>query len=466
MIRGLTIDQEKEVSELTSVRFKNKDDFTFPEALVLYEQGFMNKETLFSLCEEEYGFRLEVPVVKHIPQDIVEFYDGQNCVPLEYDSVRNIVHLLVPVDNCKDNYESYNRCKITRHLTPIYHYVSAFERVYGHEPEYLCDLTPKDLLKLILTEGIDIGASDIHIAPKKDTAEVFFKVRKRKVYSNRTVKLEQIEGIINLIAIESDSKYEPLDVDPKYMALPINIHHRGRVVINRTIWGNKATIRILSNDIFSRNLEDLKIDIKTVKFLRKYFESLEPGLYLIVGPTSSGKNTTIASIIHELNKDNKYVTVSVENPVEIYMDNVEQIQANSAGEFASNIESLIRSDPDIVYTSEFTGRSGKSIMEVVNTAKPVFCTIHANDIASVVTRIQDLTGLSYARIIEQLSAVVFQDLKRDDEKDILYPVTHFMRFTREFKEKALVMEYGELITALHKEEDRWRAMDENSKELN
>ena len=451
--------------ELTAVRFKRQNDFVFPEALVMYEQGFLDKETLDKMCEERYGLKFNTPKLRFVPQDIIDFFRDKDCVPLSYDTVNNKVHLLVRVENCSDVIDAPPHCKIIRHVAPIYEFVQIFERVYGHAPDYLCDLTQKDLLELIIEEGVELGASDIHIVPKRDKAEIFFKVRKKKVYTRRTVKLWQIEGIVSLIATLSDAAYDPLDVEPKYMAIPLDLHHRGRVVINSTIWGNKATIRILSNDIFNLRLEQLNLQDTTTCFLRKYFESLEAGLYLVVGPTSSGKNTTIASIIHEINHDNKYVITSVENPVEIYMDHVEQIQANSEEEFAANTESLIRADPDIVYMSEFTERSATPIMKVVNTAKPVFCTIHANSIASVVTRIQDLTGLSYARIIEQLDAVLFQVLERNDKEDKLYPVTHFMHFSREFKEKVLTLSYGELITELHKEEDRWKAMTMDSTEL-
>lgn len=454
----LSLDKKIMIDKLTNVRFKCRENFKLPEALILVEQNFMSKADVQKLCEQSCGYTLVTPPMTNIPKDILDYYRDKDCIPFRFDPLSNIISIMILVEN-KDSYvQEYDNSRISKHIVPIYYYVEKYKEVYGYEPDFLSELTAKDALSLIMNEGIELGASDVHIVPKKYKAEIFYKVRKKKVYSNCSIDLRLIPEIIKLISVEAKAAYDTTDVSPKYMALTLDYHHRGRVVINNTIYGKKATTRILSNDIFNKKLEELNLDEKSILFLRKFFESNEKGLRLIVGPTSSGKNTTMAAVLHEINADNSKVMVSVEYPVEIYLENVEQIEVQSEEQYILNAESLIRSDPDIVYLSEFTDKSAESIMKVVNTAKPVFSTIHANNIAGVISRIQDLTGLSYARIIEQMHAVIFQELVRDEARDAVFPVTHYMYFTEEFKEKIYPLSYGDLIIALNKEEKRWMNM--------
>lgn len=451
----LNIEQQLQVKTLTKIRFKHAENYKTPEALILYEQGFLPEDIILKMCELEYEMHLECPRLTNVDAGIIASFKGSVFLPYRVDTMHNEIHCLVLPENFSEILPEYMGYTIVKHLTPIYYYVRIYNYLYG-EPEFLAELAVKDLLNLLTTEGINIGASDLHIVPKDNEAEVFFKVRKKKVYSKRRIKKSDIEEIIKLIAVESKAAFDQSDKSPKYMALSLDLHHRGRVVVNSTYYGRKATIRILSNDIFNTNLEELHLDGRTIDFIRKYYESDEKGLRLIVGPTSSGKNTTLAAVLHEKNASNEYIITSIENPIEIFLEHVEQIQADSEDEFIANAESLIRSDPDIIYLSEFTERSAKSIMKVVNTAKPVFSSIHANSIAGIISRIQDLTGLSYDRIIEQMHSVIFQELVRDDAKDKLFPVTHVMYFTKELKRSAYGKTYGEIVSILDDEEQRWK----------
>lgn len=451
----LKIEQQNQVQNLTRIRFKHQEQYTTPEALIMYEQGFLPEKKIQELCELEYGILLECPRITNIDDRTVNAFKGSAYIPFSVDTVKNIIHCLILPELIREYPPEYLGYKLVKHYTPIYYYVKAYQLLFG-DPPFLAKLSSKDILDLLTTEAINIGASDLHIVPKKDTAEIFFKVRKKKVYSKRAVSREEVPDLIKLIGIISKAPINDNDNTPKYMAMTLDLHHRGRVVINSTYYGRKASIRILSNDIFKLTLEDLNLEERTVRFIRKYFESDEKGLRLIVGPTSSGKNTTLASVLHEKNVNNEYIITSIENPIEIFLEHVEQIQADNEEEYALNAESLIRSDPDIIYLSEFTERSAPSIMKVVNTAKPVFSSIHANSIAEVVARIQDLTNLSYDRVIEQLHSVVFQELERDDEHDKLFPVTRVMYFSDKFKRTLYGKEYGEIIPLLNDEEERWK----------
>lgn len=169
----------------------------------------------------------------------------------------------------------------------------------------------------------------------------------------------------------------------------------------------------------------------------------------------SGKNTTIVTALRELVEKGTMKVVSLEQPVEILIDGMEQINTETDEEFALNADSLLRQNPDIIYFTEITARTATAIMQQSNTAKAVFSTVHANGIADVLFRLQDITGLSVDRIILTLHSCVFQELVRNDKDDTVTPSNRCLYFTEELKMQLYGKSMAEIVGILRAEEMRW-----------
>ena len=240
-----------------------------------------------------------------------------------------------------------------------------------------------------------------------------------------------------------------------HFAIDINKQNRGRVVVNKTYYGLLTTIRVLPNTLLNKRLEDLNIEPDTCEFIRETMLSSSKGLRLFIGETMSGKNTTILSALKELVDKDTYKIVSLEQPVEILVDGIEQINAETDEEFELNADSLLRQNPDIVYFTEITARTATAVMQQSNTAKAVFSTIHANSIAEVLFRLEDITQLPIDRIILTLHSCVYQELVRDDKTDTVKPYNRCVYFDDSLKLRLYGKSVAEIVGILREVENGW-----------
>ena len=199
----------------------------------------------------------------------------------------------------------------------------------------------------------------------------------------------------------------------------------------------------------------MNLNPATCKFVRDYFISKEKGLRLYIGETMSGKNTSILASLNELVSEDRYKIVSVEQPVEILVDGIEQINAETDDEFTANADSLLRQNPDFVYFTEITARTASAIMQQANTAKAVFSTIHANSISDVLFRLEDITHMAVDRLILTLQSCIYQELVRVEELDRVFPYTRCLYFSDELKMRLYGQDIATIKSILQEEEDKW-----------
>ena len=175
---------------------------------------------------------------------------------------------------------------------PIYYFVENYIDYYGLPP-FLLALPEKDYLKFIFTEALSLNATDITIYnTTADTADIFYNVRKRLVHSRRKISGDLVLSLAQLLASESGSAFDPSCEDPRFFSMRIDMHTRGRVVINKVYYGWCITIRVLPDEYLVATLEDLNLTPATCGFIRKFVLSDEKGLRLFIGETMSGKNTS------------------------------------------------------------------------------------------------------------------------------------------------------------------------------
>lgn len=270
------------------------------------------------------------------------------------------------------------------------------------------------LVTSILERGFAEKASDIHIEPREDEMVVRMRV---------DGKLQQILTIPKNLQSAVISRF-------KVMA-GMNITERripqdGRAVMHRvqgedidlrlntlpTIFGEKLVIRILWRDENTLTRKGIGIsDADNAKFDRILRNT--SGLILIVGPTGSGKTSTLYTMIRELNRPDINM-ISLEDPVEFQMDGVTQVTINEKVglTFAEALRACLRQDPDVICVGEIRdGETAEIAMRAAMTGHLVLSTIHTEDTISAIDRLKDL-GIETYLIASSLRGIISQRLVR------------------------------------------------------
>lgn len=447
------------VSNSTRLRFKAANDFTTPEALIIYEQRLLPEDVLLDCCCKEYNRKLETPACTYVPPEAVNALEKYGVVPISYSTRDSkIVVGVLPERDTLD--VSYRHMTIEKVYVPIYYYVNVYTKYYGH-PSFLAELATVDKFDFIVSEAVELGAVDITMVSNKDTASVYYNVKKQKVHSKRTISKDDLDELVRFIATKAKSPMtENEGVMPRHLSINLDIHNRGRVEINKTYYGWMVTIRVLPDENLDKTLEDLNLDPNAIDFIRNVVLSRNKGLRVFIGETCSGKNTTILASLLELTRKDTYKIVSIENPVEILVDGIEQISVETEEEFVANTASTLRQNPDIVYIAEITNYTAQHTMTISNTGKCVFSSIHANSISDIVARLEDIANMSADRILLCLQSCVYQELKYFPDEDRVRPINRCLEFTDELKARLFGKSLGEIKMILQEEEAKWKTREE------
>lgn len=185
-----------------------------------------------------------------------------------------------------------------------------------------------------------------------------------------------------------------------------------RVATAGSVVGEKMVMRILDRARQVATLKQLGMRPKMREHIHQM--AVEPhGLLIVCGPTGAGKSTTLYACLSEIDRYQKNV-ITVENPVEYHIPNVTQIEVNpKAGKtFASELRSILRQDPDVIYIGEVRDQETAEIAcQAAQTGHMVFTTLHANDTVTALARLIDL-GVAPFTIAASVSAILSQRLVR------------------------------------------------------
>jgi len=311
------------------------------------------------------------------------------------------------------------------------------------------DSTIVRLVNKVLTDAYDKGISDIHIEPgigKKDMRVRFRKDGICQVYQNIPFKYKQ--AIISRLKIMAK-----LDIAERRMPQDGKIKMRYgrkeieyRVATCPTVGGNEdAVLRILA--------DSKPIPLKGMKFSDNNLKLIEEtaqkpyGLILVVGPTGSGKTTTLHSCLGHINTDDRKIWTA-EDPVEITQDGLRQVQMlNKIGlNFARAMRSFLRGDPDVIMVGEMRDTETASIgLEASLTGHLVMSTLHTNSAPETIVRLLDM-GMNPLNFADALLLIVAQRLVRTlcKECKVAYNPTSadFDIIVREYGEEAFAKNLG------------------------
>ena len=253
------------------------------------------------------------------------------------------------------------------------------------------------LMIYIIKNAINKHTSDIHIEAEENGAVVRF-----RIYGKLKEFIDFDYEIYN--ALSSRIKLEAnMDVSekrkPQDGGFSLNIdgnHFDFRVSSLPTVWGESIVLRILDKRNILKKLDDIGITSKNLSLLKKAL-SQPNGIFLVTGPTGSGKSTTLYASLNEIAKPDVKV-ITVEDPVEYKLNGIQQVQVNPrAGmTFASALKSILRQDPDIIMIGEIRDLETLEIaIKAALTGHLVFSTLHTNDAVSAINRMVDMGAESF-----------------------------------------------------------------------
>jgi type IV pilus assembly protein PilB len=269
------------------------------------------------------------------------------------------------------------------------------------------------LVDLLLNSAIKDRATDIHITPELTTFNVFFRIDGvLEFYYSLPLELHpQIVARIKILSnLDISEQRKPQDGSFSYTFL--NEVFDLRVSSLPTNFGENIVMRLLGKNASLFNLTHLGLNEKNSKKIEKYF--LKPyGIILIVGPTGSGKTTTLYSALRKVDSLKKNV-MTIEDPIEYKFSFIRQTQLNiKAGyTFDSAIRAFMRQDPDVMLVGEIRdSQTAELAVRASITGHLVLSTLHTNDAIGTIDRLGDLNIPSYL-IGSGLLAVVAQRLVR------------------------------------------------------
>lgn len=289
------------------------------------------------------------------------------------------------------------------------------------------------LVNSIIERAVQERASDIHLEPRENEMQVRMRID-GVLHNILTIPKELQRSVISRIKVMSglDIAERRIPQDGRF-----NIHvgdkeYDVRISTLPTIFGEKTVGRLLNKSGGNATKETIGLQGADLEKYERMVRSTE-GVVLIVGPTGSGKSTTMYAMINELNKEGVNL-VTLEDPVEYHIDGVNQVQINekTGMTFAGGLRSILRQDPDIIAVGEIRdGETADIAMRSAITGHVVLSTLHTNDAIGAIDRLEDM-GVEPYLISSALKGVISQRLLRkicpnckesyeasDDEKDQL-----------------------------------------------
>jgi type IV pilus assembly protein PilB len=275
------------------------------------------------------------------------------------------------------------------------------------------DRVAPEILEEIFDDAITYKASDIHFEPQAVTVVIRFRVDGVLHEAGRLPK-EYYENVLNRIKVKS-----ALRIDEHYAAQDGSLHyeHKGIAVDMRTsiipiVEGEKVVLRVLGSYVQGLTFNDLGLTEKNQALLREAAD--KPfGMILVVGPTGSGKTTTLYSLLKMLNTPDTNIT-TIEDPVEYKVQGLNQIQVNmiTGLTFARGLRAIVRQDPDIILVGEIRDLETAEIsVNAALTGHMLLSTFHANDAATAVPRLLDM-GIEPFLLSSTMNLIIAQRLVR------------------------------------------------------
>jgi general secretion pathway protein E len=283
--------------------------------------------------------------------------------------------------------------------------------------DYLRDLASDApvirMVNHLMERALDLNASDIHFEPEEKQLVVRCRV------DGVMVNIERLPANVQAAVTSRVKLMARLDIGEKRLPqdgrIQYNIADRAldmRVSTLPGVHGESVVLRILDRSDVQVDLDKLGMPKDVLTPFRRVIQQPH-GMILVTGPTGSGKTTTLYGTLEKINTGTQKI-ITIEDPVEYQLDGITQIHVNAkiGLTFAAGLRSIVRQDPDIIMVGEIRDSETAEIaIESALTGHLVFSTLHTNDAAGAITRLQDM-GIDTYLISSSVMAVMAQRLVR------------------------------------------------------
>lgn len=407
----------------------------------LCSKGVLTEQDLARVYSEATGFVVsdddELEDIERYPGISIDYLNGKCCLPVKWND--DSIHILLcdPYDMdsmtymfkklfAKDTVFSFaRRSFLERKISTIYSdatpdndsglSIGSLGSVESEETlrSLASEAKIVRLVNDIFTRAVEMEASDIHIEPEEE----------------RLVVRLRVDGILHEISTMPLSQYPAVASRIKLVG-GLNIAENRRPQDGRTnlrigksemdvristipiMSGESIVLRILRKDAMEFSIKNTGMGDEMCEKFEKLI-SIPHGIILVVGPTGSGKTTTLYSIMTQLNTPEKKI-ITIEDPVEYRIERLSQMQVNPriGLDFANGLRHIVRQDPDIILVGEIRDRETADIaINAALTGHLVLSTLHTNDAAGAVSRLLDM-GVEGFLISSALYGVLSQRLVR------------------------------------------------------
>lgn len=415
---------------------------------VLLEGGFIKQQQLFNALERQLGVDYvdlntitpDPGLARVLPRSIAKKY---SVVPVRIDSGTLYIAMDDPLNFVAiEAVKAATRRKVVPMIATTEGVERAIANLYGSEDteRALRDLKSESstqadlenavaanvigaesenaaptirLVNSILEYAVNQNSSDIHLEPREYEMVVRMRIDGvlRRVFTvprtTQAAVIARIKVMGNMNIAEhkipldgrSNIRMGEKDIDLRISTLP-------------TVYGEKVVIRLLNKSTSLLSTKGIGLEGRNLVKFNALLENSN-GVILIVGPTGSGKSSSMYTMIGQLNTEAVNL-VTLEDPVEYNLDGVNQVQINekTGMTFASGLRSILRQDPDIIAVGEIRdGETAQIAMRAAITGHLVLSTIHTNDAPSTIDRLLDI-GVEPYLIASALKGIISQRLVR------------------------------------------------------
>lgn len=415
----------------------------------LVKLGYVDESRISEAKAAAFGFNftdldnLDIPnsIIELVPESVAR---ENTCIPVEFIGERLVVAVTDPM-----NFEVMEKLRFILNrdveltMAPKESINDAINRFYGGSEtesvdsmlmeftETAIDFTETEmtaaakdaadeesspivrLVNLVITEAANMRASDIHVEPFEDRIRIRYRIDGVLVERDSPPRrlLSAFTSRIKVMArMDIAEKRRPQDgrIKTRVGGKEIDL----RISVLPTNHGQAIVMRILDRD-------NIKVGIRSLGFSEENYRRFQTiirrpnGIFLVTGPTGSGKTTTLYSALGELNRPDRKI-ITAEDPVEYYLPGINQVEVrhNIGLDFARIIRAMLRQAPNVILVGEIRDtETGEMAIQASLTGHLVFSTLHTNDAPGSITRLIDM-GVQPFLVASSLMAVMAQRLAR------------------------------------------------------
>jgi type IV pilus assembly protein PilB len=399
------------VAEFHNLQFVNLTDVTIPAAVVELVPESVARENVVMPMSQENG---SLKIIMSDPSDFdtmqkLQFILNKDIQPV----LASREQIIEAINRHYGQTETESVDSMLQEFTDTAIDFTETEATAGLTAGEESDAPVVKLVNLIISEAISLRASDIHIEPFGDRVRVRYRIDGVLVERDSPPRrlLAPILSRIKIMgSIDISEKRRPQDGRIKMTVT--GKHFDLRVSVLPSVHGQAAVMRILDRGSIQVSIQDLGFAEDDYQRFQQIIKRPN-GIFLVTGPTGSGKTTTLYAALNEINRPDRKI-ITAEDPVEYYLPGVNQVEVkHQIGlDFARIIRAMLRQAPNIILVGEIRDQETSEIaVQASLTGHLVFSTLHTNDAPSAITRLVDI-GIQPFLIASSVIAIMAQRLVR------------------------------------------------------